>query len=349
MSGLALDDPRSLRFARARLSFRFTPRAVLAIVLMVAAAVVVGVWTLSTGRAGIPLADVVEALLGGGSRRDRMVVVEWRLPRVLLAALLGAALGVSGAIFQSLSRNPLGSPDIIGFTTGSATGALFVILVQSGSETQVAVGAVVGGFFSAMLVYALAFRRGLATHRLVLVGVALSAMFVSVNEWLILRAELDDAAVAHIWQIGSLNSLGWDEVRIVLATFVVLVPAALALNRPMQMLEMGDDAARSLGVPAERTRIGLIAVGIGLVAVATAIAGPIAFVALAAPQLAHRLARTSGITLIPAAAMGALLLVVSDAAAQRFTATQLPVGVVTVSIGGMYLIWLLFSEHRRSA
>lgn len=346
---IALDEPRSVRIPRVRASVRFTPRVVLAVSMMVVVGVAVGVWTLSTGRAGISIAEVIEALLGGGTDRNRMVVVDWRLPRVLLAGLLGAALGVSGGVFQSLSRNPLGSPDIIGFTTGAATGALFVILVQSGDGSEVAVGAVVGGFLSAVLVYVLAYRRGLATYRLVLVGVALSAMFVSVNEWLILQAEVDDAAMAHIWQLGNLNGLGWTEVRIVLATFIVLVPAVLYVNRPMQMMEMGDDTARSLGVPVERMRIGLMAVGIGLVAVATAIAGPIAFVSLAAPQLAHRLARTPGITLIPAAAMGAVLLVVSDAAAQRFTATPMPVGVITVSIGGMYLVWLLFSENRRSA
>lgn len=343
-----LDEPRAFRIQPARLSVRFTPRAVLAVVAMIVVGTVVGVWTLSTGRAGIPASEVIEALLGGGSDRNRMIVVDWRLPRLLLAVLLGGALGVSGAVFQSLSRNPLGSPDIIGFTTGAATGALFVILVRSGSGTDVAVGAVIGGFVSAVLVYALAYRRGLATYRLVLVGVALSAMFVSVNEWLILQAELDDAAMAHVWQLGNLNSLGWTEVHIVSITLAVLVPAAIWLNRPMQMMEMGDDTARSLGIPVERMRIGLILVGIGLVAVATAIAGPIAFVALAAPQLAHRLTRTPGLSVGPAAAMGAVLLVVSDAVAQRFTETQMPVGVITVSIGGIYLVWLLFSEKRRS-
>jgi iron complex transport system permease protein len=148
--------------------------------------------------------------------------------------------------------------------------------------------------------------------------------------------------------IGSVNGRGWEHVWQVAAALAVLVPAALALARPMALLEMGDDAARALGVHAERSRLALVLVGVGLTAVATASTGPIAFVALAAPQIARRLTRSAEPGLIPAAAMGALLLAASDLAAQRLLSVDLPVGIMTGAVGGLYLGWLLFSGRRRT-
>ncbi|WP_399510015.1 FecCD family ABC transporter permease [Williamsia muralis] len=338
-----------LRVRGGALSGRIDVRAVAVIVMLVAAALVVAVFALGTGDYPVSPDRVVQAIFGNGSRIEELVVMEWRMPRVLLALILGAALGVSGAVFQSITRNPLGSPDIIGFNTGAYTGALVVLLIiGGGGYYDTAVGALVGGMITALLVYLLAFKRGVQGFRLIIVGIAISAVLSSVNAWLILRADLEDAMSAAVWGAGSLNGLGWTQARPALILLAVLTPLLVLASYRMPMLDLGDDAAKALGIRAEPTRLVLIVLGVALTAVATAGAGPIAFVSLAAPQLARRLTRTPGVAMLPAAVMGALLLVASDLIAQRaFTPTQLPVGVVTVSVGGLYLVWLLAREARR--
>jgi iron complex transport system permease protein len=331
-------------------SGRIDIRAVVVIVVLVALSLLVAVFALGSGDYPLSPGRVINAVFGDGTRIEELVVMQWRMPRVLLALVLGAALGVSGAIFQSITRNPLGSPDIIGFNTGAYTGALVVLLVIGDNTGYygTASGALIGGIATALLVYLLAFKRGVQGFRLIIVGIAISAVLASVNTWLILKADLEEAMSAAVWGAGTLNGLGWPQARPVLIILVLLLPFLVIASRQLPMLDLGDDAARALGIRAEPARLGLIIVGVALTAVATAAAGPIAFVALAAPQLARRLTRTAGVSLMPAAAMGALLLIVSDLIAQRaFAPTQLPVGVVTVSIGGLYLIWLLAREARR--
>lgn len=296
-----------------------------------------------------PWQAVASLFGGGGDPLAQYFVQEQRAPRVAAAVLVGAALGGSGAIFQSISANPLGSPDVIGFTTGAATGALLQIVVLDAGPGAIALGAVLGGFGTAFVVYLLAWRRGLAGFRLVLVGVGVAAVLQGVNALLIVRASLTAAQTAAQWLAGSFNATTWNETLVVLVAVAVLVPLALLLARPLGALVMGDELATGLGVRTERTRLLLVLVGVALVALAVAAAGPIAFVALAAPQLARRLTRTSGIGMGTAALMGGLLVLVSDIVAQRlFAPTQLPVGVVTGSLGGAYLIWLLAREWRRT-
>ncbi|MDV6275257.1 iron-enterobactin ABC transporter permease [Rhodococcus erythropolis] len=329
-------------------SARIDVRTVTVCLILVALALAIGVIALGSGDYQVPIGDVLGALFGEAPARIHMVVVEWRLPRVLLALMLGAALGMSGAIFQSLTRNPLGSPDIIGFNSGAYTGALVVILLIGGTYYEIAVGALVGGIATAAVVYLLAYKRGVQGFRLIIVGIAISAMLGSVNTWMILKAKLDDAMAAAVWGAGSLNGLGWTQVWPVVVVLAILIPLILVLGRRMQMLEMGDDAAKALGVRAEPTRLSLVVLGVALTAMVTAAAGPIGFVSLAAPQLVKRLTGSAGVTLLPSAAMGGALLMVSDWVAQRaFAPTQLPVGVVTVSIGGIYFVWLLAREARK--
>lgn len=328
-------------------SVRADLRAVVAVGMLALAGAAFGAAAVGMGDSPISLSEAMRAIVGDSSDSVHMIVVDWRLSRVVLGAMLGAALGLSGAIFQSLSRNPLGSPDIIGFNTGAATGALVAILLLEGGYLERAAGALIGGIATAALVYLLAFKRGVQGFRLVLVGIGVSSILASFNSYLILQAEINQAMAAATWQVGSLNGLGWDQVRPVAAVLAVFVPAAIVLSRPMRMLEMGDDAARSAGVRAEPTRLALLVVGVALTATATAAAGPIAFVALAAPQLAHRVTRSAGLTVVPAAVMGAVLMVAADWAAQRVLApSQLPVGVMTVTIGGAYLVWLLAGERQ---
>jgi iron complex transport system permease protein len=338
-----------LRTPGDRLSLRVHGRVVAVCAVLVLAAAGVGAVTMTTGDYPVPLVDVLKSIVGQGPPGTDFIVLTLRLPRLLTGLLVGAALGVSGAVLQRLSGNPLGSPDIIGFTNGAAAGAVVVILLFDGGMYEVAAGAVVGGMGTLLLVYGVAFRRALSGIRLILIGIGLSAMFLALNNYLIARASLDDAMAAQVWLIGSLNGRRWDHVRPVALAVAVLLPVAFFLGRRLSMMEMGDDAARALGVPVGRTRMVLIVVSVALSAVATAAAGPIGFVALAAPQVARRLTRSAGPGLVPAALMGALLLTGSDLATQRlFAPTPLPVGLATAAVGGVYLAWLLMHEWRRT-
>ncbi len=336
-----------VRLLSGRLSFRLDGRALVVALLLLAAAAVMTVTSLLTGKYPIALPDALHAMVGEGDDMVRMIVVEWRLPRIALAFLLGAALGMSGAIFQSLTRNPLGSPDIIGFSAGSYTGALVVMLLLSGGYYETAAGALIGGIVTAMAVYLLAYRRGVQGFRLIVVGIGVAAMLSAFNTWMIREADLQAAMSAAIWGAGSLNGLGFEQLLPVVIVLSFVTPVTLFLSRPMRQLEMGDDMARASGVNANRTRLALMILGVALTAIVTAAAGPISFIALAAPQIAKRLTRSAGVALVPSALMGGLLLLAADWAAQHAFGVQLPVGVMTVSIGGIYFLWLLIREGRK--
>ncbi|MFD1656837.1 FecCD family ABC transporter permease [Streptomyces caeni] len=343
---------------RGGLSVRIDLRAFAVVALLLAAALAASILLIGTGDFPVPAGDVLRALAGHGSRGQEFVVTELRLPRVLVGLLAGASLGLGGALFQSLTRNPLGSPDVLGLGQGSTAGALVVIVLFSGSAAQVAAGALAGGLATGTALYLAAWRRGVHGYRLVLVGIGVSAAVTAVNGYLLTQADLVDAARAVLWTTGSLAGRGWEQVWPLLALCAVLVPVVLGHARALRTMEMGDDTAYALGVRVERVRLLLMVCAVLLTAGATAAAGPIGFVALTAPQLARRLALprrlksagggpVPGPNLGPSTAMGATLLIVADWTAQRvFGADQLPVGVVTGSLGGVYLLWLLVTERR---
>lgn len=330
-------------------SVRYRGRTIVVCAVLLVLTAVVGIFSMTTGDYPLGPGQVFRALIGQGQGLDSTVVLQWRLPRVTAAIVLGAALGMSGAIFQSLTRNPLGSPDIIGFNTGAYTGALVIIAIIGGGFTTVALGALVGGLVTALLVYVLArTRHGTGGLRLIIVGIGVSGCLAAVNHWIVLQADLDTAMSAAVWGAGSLNGIRWPQIAIAAWVSLALMVCAALASRTKQALDLGDDVGTALGVRVEPARIVLLFLGVGLTAAATAVAGPIAFVALVAPQVGMRLARTAGPALGPAAATGALLLTAADFAGQRlFAPTQVPVGVMTVSLGGTYLVWLLFKEARR--
>ncbi len=299
------------------------------------------------GDTDLSLRQVIGAIFGYGSEADQRTVVQWRLPRVLLGLLGGIALAVSGAIFQSLTRNPLGSPDIMGFSTGAYTGALIAMIVVNASAAVTTAGALLGGFATALVVYLLAYRRGVHGMRLIIVGISVSAMLNAVNSYLLITAGREEAVSAASWGAGSLNGADWADVWLMLISIAVLIPFTVVYSRPLRLLEMGDDSASALGVRVERSRLILLTLGVGYVSFITALAGPISFVALAAPQLARRITSSAGVSLLAAAAVGALLLLVSDVIARVVIAPgELAVGVVTSCLGGAYLLWLLVNQAR---
>lgn len=312
------------------------------------ATVLVGVWAVLSGAAGITPAEGLAALVGRGDEYTTMVVAEWRAPRIVMAVLLGACLAISGALFQNLTANPLGSPDVIGFQTGSYTGALVVMLLLGGGTTAVIAGALVGGLVTALIVFALASRRGAVRGvRLIIVGIGVSAMLASVNVWILLTATVEDAIMASLWGAGNLSGMSWPLVVPTLLVSIVFLAAAALLARPMKVTQVGIPFATALGQNVRAVQIAAIVIGIGLIALSTATVGPVSFVALAAPQIARRMVRADGLALAPTAALGALLLLLADVIAQRIDPdSPLPVGIVTVSIGGIYFLWLLIREGR---
>ncbi|MFD7058634.1 FecCD family ABC transporter permease [Streptomyces sp. NPDC059906] len=331
------------------LSLRLTRRAVLVGGLLWLVLIGLALWAFTLGSYPLSPGDVASVLTGGASRSVRTVVLEWRAPRIVAAVLFGAALAVGGAIFQSLTRNPLGSPDFIGFTTGSYTGVVLTMLAGASSYAALAAGALAGGLGTALAVYLLAFRRGVQGFRLIVVGIAVGALLSSLNTWFSVKAEVDAALRAAVWGAGSLSTVDWQIIAVaavVLAGVALVAPVA---QRRMRRLELGDDTAAMLGVPVERTKLLLVVLGVVATATVTAACGPISFVALAAPQIARRLTgHGTSVDLAGSALVGALLLLGADIAAQHaIPGVLLPTGAVTVCVGGAYLLALLVREGRR--
>ncbi|MFJ7083992.1 FecCD family ABC transporter permease [Streptomyces griseus] len=331
------------------LSLRATRRSVLVCGLLSVALVALAVWAFTLGSYPLSLGDLSAVLSGTARNSVRTVVLEWRAPRIVAAVLFGAALAMGGAIFQSLTRNPLGSPDVIGFTTGSYTGVVLTLLAGASSYSALAVGALTGGLVTAFAVYLLAFRRGVRGFRLIIVGIAVGALLSSVNTWFSVKADVDTALRAAVWGAGSLSAIGWPAVLMSSGLIAVVALVAPVAQRRMRWLELGDDTATMLGVRVERTKLLLVVLGVAATAAVTAAAGPIVFVALAAPQIARRLTgRGTSVDLAGSALVGALLLLGADIAAQHaIPGVVLPTGAVTVCVGGAYLLVLLVRESRK--
>ena len=327
-----------------RCSVLYSPRALVVCAILSALIVLSATLAMVIGKMDIHLAQIL-ATLFGKSEGDlsEHIILNIRLPRVLTALFVGIALGVSGAVFQSVSRNPLGSPDVIGFTTGAATGALAQIIVFGMGAMEVALAAVAGGILTAVVVYVLARQGGVVgSYRLILSGIGVGAVLSALNGLMLVRGNLDNAVMANLWLAGSLHTRSWGHVLPVMVGVCLLLPLAYLGAGALRMIEMGDDMASQLGVRVERIRLGMILCAVVLAALATGAAGPIAFVALAAPQLSARLCRGTGLPMISAGLMGGFLLLAADLLTQSLPLpVSVPIGRMTGIIGGIYLIWLL--------
>ena len=316
-----------------------------ALVVLIAA---LAFWGMLQGDYNIASDKVIPALLGEG-KQITVAFAQQRAARIVAALLVGAALGLSGAIFQVISGNALGSPDIIGFTNGAATGALLQIIVFNSGPVEVALGAVVGGLATSVLVWLLTRRTGLHGFRLVLVGIGVGSTLAAFNSLLVVRASLTQAQTAASWLAGSLNDITWERTYALLGLLLVVTPLLLMLVRPLGAIRFGDQVASGLGVSVNAYRVAALFIGVLLVSLATATTGPIAFVALAAPHIAKTLARSGGVCFTSAALMGALMVLGSDLIG-RFAVPGriIQVGVVTGAIGGLYLIYLIYLERKKS-
>ncbi|MFF7847630.1 iron chelate uptake ABC transporter family permease subunit [Streptomyces sp. SID5770] len=317
--------------------------AALSVLLLLAAAVA----TLSMGRLGIHPADLPSALMGEATGKNAFVLNRLRGPRLVVAVATGAAFGLSGALFQSVTRNPLGSPDVIGLSAGSGAGAAAAALFFP-DTVPVSVGALVGAVAAMALVYVSTGTGFRNPGRLVVAGIGVAAMSTALTQYVVYAVERDKASALTAYINGSLSARSWDDATVIWTVLLVCLPLAALLARPLSIGEMGDDLSTGLGARPGRTATAAVALSIVLSAGAVSVAGPIAFVSLTAPQIAKRVTRSGGPQLVMSALLGALLLVLADLAAQQLPFfDDLPVGLYTMAVGGVYLGYLLLREWKR--
>lgn len=288
----------------------------------------------------VTVPDLVRIIGGAEIPGATFIVMETKLPRAVLGVLVGVAFGLAGAVFQTSFRNPLASPDIVGVSTGASAAAVVAIVVFDLRGAAVAAVAVAGALACALLVRLVAGAS--APYRLVLAGIAVSAGLLSVIQYVFTRADTWDAQLVLRWLTGSLGAADWPTIRVTTLALLVLVPAVALLSRSLRILELGDDMAAGLGVPARHRDLALL-LGVLLVGVGVAAAGPVAFVAFMAGPIA-RLVLGGRSSLLGAALVGATIVVASDYVADYLLAdTNFPVGVVTGALGAPFLLWLLAS------
>jgi len=304
------------------------------------------VLTLMSGHTFIPLGDVIRSLLGETIAGASFAVVELRFPRAVLSILTGMCFGMGGVAFQTMLRNPLASPDIIGISAGASASAVFAIVVLSLSGPMVSLIAVIAGLGVALAIYALSWRNGVTAARLILVGIGLSAMLQSLISYLLLRAPSWSLQEAMRWLMGSVNGAQLDQALPLFLALCICGGLLLAQANNLEALRMGDETAAGLGVSLTRTRITVIVSAVGLIAFAAAASGPIAFVSFLSGPIAARIAGRTGSLLIPAALVGAALVLFSDYAGQVLLPARYPVGVVTGVLGAPYLIYLITRAHK---
>ncbi|WP_258069882.1 iron chelate uptake ABC transporter family permease subunit [Arthrobacter sp. SX1312] len=298
------------------------------------------------GSYTVTVPDFFRILGGADIPGASFIVLENKLPRAVIGLLVGIAFGIAGAVFQTMLRNPLASPDIIGISYGASASAVTAIVLFGAAGAAVSLSALVGAMVVAAAIYLISRRGGVAGYRLILVGIGFAAVMHALVSFLITRTDLRTASAAVLWLNGSLNSSTWDRVTVLVACLAVLLPAAAVLSRSLQGLELGDDAAAGLGLRVEASRLGLMSTGVALAAVATAAAGPVAAVAFLSGPIARRLLGNRP-SLAMAALVGAVIVLGADfVAANLVPGASLPVGVVTGALGAPFLLWLLATANR---
>lgn len=334
-------------YRRGPIALRVNVRVLGWTLLAVAGLLMLAAWALSLGDFPVPIRAVASSVLGSGTGEYNFIIRTLRLPRVLCAMLVGAALGTSGALFQGLIRNPLVSPDIIGINAGAALGGVYWIVAGRDAALMPAI-AFVGALLTAAGIYFLTWKRGVTGNRLVLVGIGVSAVLQAGTTFLMTRARIQEAAAAQVWITGTVYNTDWADVRLLLVGLLILVPAATALTWPLRLLQLGDDVAASAGLYPETLRLALLFIGSALAAIAVAVAGPVGFVALITPHIARMAAGPlSAAVLLFTAVIGAAIVLGSDILGQHFFPVSLPVGVVTAVVGAPYFLVLLYRTNAR--
>ena len=325
-------------------------RAVVVNVALVGVVLVLALVSLTMGSVRLTVRQVVLSLAGAmDSNAVNFVVQEIQWPQAKSAIATGLALGLAGTLFQQLLRNPLASPDFVGISSGASVAAVAGIVVYDFGGLGIPALAVGGALVSSVLMYVLAWKDGISGYRFILIGIGISSFMYGVIGYLLSHSRFEEAREAMHWLTGSVGQSGDTEVNVLLVALAVLVPLSVALRRMLRALELGDDTARVLGARVETARLLLIGVAVVLTGLATAVAGPLIFVALVAGPIADRLLGPAAGGLLAAAAVGASLVLASDYVAVNLMPTQLPTGVVTGAVGAPYLLWLLATTNRESS
>ena len=336
-----------------RVSFVWRPWLLCVTLLLAVATFLLFCLSIGIGDFPISLPRVIATILGRGEQVDEFVIMDLRMPRAMAGLVVGIALGVSGAITQSIARNPLASPDILGITGGAGAVAVFLVTVSGGAAAAItntvglSTAALAGGLGTGLLVYFLAWRRGIDGFRLILIGLSVTAVTEAITTWLLATADIRDVARAQAWLVGSLDGRSWGEVRVALWCTLVLLVVVGCVACQFKPLHFGDEVAAGLGVRYSMVRAVMLLCAVLLAGAAVSAAGPVPFVALVAPQVAMRLARFPTPPMAASGLVGALLLIGADLVARTALPVSLPVGVVTAAIGGPFLVYLLVRANLR--
>ncbi|MFZ5823609.1 MAG: FecCD family ABC transporter permease [Bacillota bacterium] len=328
-------------------AFRINLRVLFVSALAGLALFALAAWGLTLGSFRLPLAEILQALRGAGSKDADFIIMNLRLPRVLVAVMVGPLLAMSGALFQGLVRNPLVSPDIMGINAGATLVAVFWIVTRQ-PHGLLPLAAFLGALGAAALIYLLTWRGRISGARLILVGIGINALLTAGTTWLIIRYPVNQVTAAVLWTAGTVYGSDWSDVRLLALALALLAPLAIGLMWALGVLQYGDEAARSLGMPLERTRLALMLVGCALSGVAVSVAGPVGFVAFMVPHLARMLAgpMTGGVLLFTGL-LGGILVLGADLVGQHALPVSLPVGVVTAALGAPYFLFLLYRTNAR--
>ncbi len=313
--------------------------AILAVVLCCA--------MLLLGNTIYPANVVIRSLMGEEIAGANFAVNTIRLPRMITGLFAGFAFGVAGYIFQTILRNPLANPNILGITSGSSAAAVFCITVLHLSNTAISIAAVMAGLIIVIVMYFLSRGRSFSIGRLIIIGIGMQAMLDAVISYLMLKSAQQDIAGVLRWLSGSLNGSKMSEVLPLIIIVAVCTPIMLLLGKQLSMLELGDQMAASLGVATDKIRIILIGSSVFIIAIATATTGPIAFISFLAGPIANRLVGVSASNILPAGLVGANLVLFADLIGQFAFEYRFPVGVITGLLGAPYLIYLLIRMNRK--
>ncbi|MGF1938054.1 MAG: FecCD family ABC transporter permease [Nostoc sp. ChiQUE02] len=334
------------------ISFRIDRRVPVILLCLVVAIAVAMVMNVGRGEYPISPLDIVKTILGldTGNPDHQFVIQNLRLPRTLVAFMVGMALAISGTIFQGLTRNPLADPGIIGINAGASLAAVTVIvLFPSAPIYSLPLSAFAGALLMAILIYSLAWNNGSSPILLILMGIGLSAIASAITSLMITFGEIYDVSNALVWLAGSVYGRTWEQVFTLLPWLIVFVPMALTLARHLNALNLGDDVAKSLGSRVEWQRGLLVLVGVALAGAGVATAGNIGFIGLIAPHLGRQLVGATHEGLIPTSALlGGVIVVMADLLGRTlFAPIEVPCGVVTAAIGAPYFLYLLIRNRKK--
>ncbi|MFE5317310.1 FecCD family ABC transporter permease [Paenibacillus sp. NPDC056579] len=302
------------------------------------------------GSVKVTPVEVIKVLLGTGSEMHTVIVNTLRLPRMIVAVLVGSSLAVSGAILQGLIRNPLASPDIVGITGGATLGAVcfFFFLGSAISITWLPLCAIIGAFVSTLIIYLLAWKKGVSPLRMVMIGIGMSAAYSSISYMLMISGPIILANKSMTFMTGSIYGVSWEkDVLVMLPWVLILLPLALLMAREVNVQELGTDIAAGVGSAVQVKRALLILLSVALAGAAVAIGGAIGFIGLMAPHIARKLVGPAFGGVLPVSALiGSLILLVADLAARTlFTPLDIPAGVFTAVIGAPFFVYLLYKNR----